>query len=79
MILDIIPNILNMFIRRIENCIRAFKQKVLAKKVFLKNRVVLRKPDSESESSKSKLLLRFLPNKLFGVSYDFEFFLSTKI
>ena len=79
MILDIIPNILNMFIRRIENCLRAFEQKVLAKKAFLKHRVVLRKPDSESEFSKSKLLLRFLTDKMFGVSYDFEFFLSTKI
>ena len=51
----------------------------MSKKIaFLKHSHALHQPDSESEFSKSKLLLRFLQYNLFGVSYDSDVFFERK-
>ena len=50
MILDKLPDILNMVIRNIENFLRAFEKKKLPSNMsFLKHSPVLHQPDSESE------------------------------
>ena len=75
MILDKLPDILNMVIRRIENFLRAFGKKFrLQKMAFLKHSPVLHQPDSESEFFKIQTFVRFLPYNLLDVSCDSDFF-----
>ena len=75
MILDKLPDILNMIIRRIENFLEAFEKRFrLQKTGFLKHSPVPHQPDSESGFSKIQTFVRFLPYNLFDVSYDPNFF-----
>ena len=67
--LDDSPNILNMFIRRLEKFLRAFEKKFwVTKKAFLKHGFVLDQPDSESEFFKiqifSKALRKFSKRRM---------------
>ena len=59
-ILDNLPNVLNMVIRRIENFLRAFEKKFrLQKMAFLNHSPVLHQPDSESEFFKIQTFVTF--------------------
>ena len=59
MILDNLPDVLNMVIRRIENFLRAFEKKLPSKMSFLKHSPVLHQPDSESEFFKIQTFVTF--------------------
>ena len=79
MILDNLPDILNMVIRRVENFLRTFEKNSLEKIAFWSISLYFTNPILKVNFSKSKLLLRFLTHNLFGVSYDSDFFSSVKI
>ena len=69
MILNNLPNILNMVIRQIKSFLRTFETKTLTSKI----RILV------VDFSKIHTCLRFLPYNLFDASYHFNFSLSVKI
>ena len=76
MILDNLPYILNVTIRRVENFLRLFEKKFTSKIGIFEpytNRIL------RVDFSKIQTFVRFLPYNLFDVSYDPNFFSSVKI
>ena len=71
MVLDNLPDILNIVIRRLENFLRPFEKKFTLKIGIFEpytNRIL------RVGFSKIQTFVRFLPYNLFDVSYDSNFF-----
>ena len=75
MVLDNLPDILNIVIRRLENFLRVFEKKFTLKIGIFEpytNRIL------RVDFSKIQTFVRFLPYNLFDVSYDPNFFFERK-